>query len=185
MLSEAVADDEPVFFVENKVMYGRPNRRPEGGRVGELACHEGEGRYPALTFSGNGFGPSDATIVTYGGMLPVALDAATELILEHEVFTEVVALGRILPLDLEPVLDSLGRTGSLVTLEEGTLTGGVGAELAARVQAEAWSALEGPVLRVATRDGIVPSARSLEDEALPGVEDVVAAVTAVGTRVGG
>jgi pyruvate/2-oxoglutarate/acetoin dehydrogenase E1 component len=184
MLTEAVADDEPVFFVENKVMYGRPNRRPEEGRVGELACHESEGRYPALTFSGNGFGPAEATIVTYGGMLPVALDAATELILEHEVFTEVVALGRILPLDLEPVLESLGRTGSLVTLEEGTLTGGVGAELAARVQAEAWSDLHGPVRRVATRDGIVPSARSLEDEALPGVEDVVAAVTAL-ERVGG
>jgi pyruvate/2-oxoglutarate/acetoin dehydrogenase E1 component len=184
LLSEAVADDEPVFFVENKVMYGRPNRRPEGGRVGELACLEGEGRYPALTFSGNGFGRADATIVTYGGMLPVALDAATELILEHEVFTEVIALGRILPLDLEPVLESLGRTGSLVTLEEGTLTGGVGAEIAARVQSEAWSDLNGPVRRVATRDGIVPSARSLEDEALPGVEDVVAAVTALGAGLG-
>jgi pyruvate/2-oxoglutarate/acetoin dehydrogenase E1 component len=184
MLADAVADDEPVFFIENKLMYGRPNRRPEGGRVGDLSCLEGEGRYPALTFSGNGFGPADATIVTYGGMLPVALDAATELILEHEVFTEVVALGRLLPLDLEPVLESLGRTGSLVTLEEGTLTGGVGAEIAARVQAEAWGDLDGPVVRVATRDGIVPSARSLEDEALPGVEDVVAAVTAL-ERVGG
>jgi pyruvate/2-oxoglutarate/acetoin dehydrogenase E1 component len=184
LLSVAVADDEPVFFVENKVMYGRPNRRPDGGRIGDLSCIEGEGRYPALTFSGNGFGRGDATIVTYGGMLPIALDAATELILEYEVFTEVVALGRILPLDLEPVLESLARTGSLVTLEEGTLTGGVGAEIAARVQAEAWSDLNGPVRRVATRDGIVPSARSLEDAALPGVADVVAAVTAL-ERVGG
>jgi pyruvate/2-oxoglutarate/acetoin dehydrogenase E1 component len=184
MLADAVADDEPVFFIENKLMYGRPNRRPEGGRVGDLSCIEAEGRYPALTFSGNGFARADATIVTYGGMLPVALDAATELILEHEVFTEVVALGRLLPLDLEPVFDSLGRTGSLVTLEEGTLTGGVGAEIAARVQAEAWSDLDGPVTRVATRDGIVPSARNLEDEALPGVEDVVAAVIAL-ERVGG
>ena len=81
------------------------------------------------------------------------------------------------------MLDSLGRTGSLVTVEEGTLTGGIGAEIAARVQAEAWSELSGPVRRVAARDGIVPSARSLEDEALPGVRDVVAAVTAL-ERVG-
>ena len=70
-----------------------------------------------------------------------------------------------------------------MTLEEGTLTGGVGAEIAARVQAEAWGDLNGPVVRVATRDGIVPSARGLEDEALPGVEDVVAAVAAL-ERVG-
>jgi pyruvate/2-oxoglutarate/acetoin dehydrogenase E1 component len=184
LLAQAVADDEPVFFIENKLMYGRPNRRPEGGRVDELACVEGDGSYPALTFSGNGFGRAEATLVTYGGMLPVALDAATQLILEQEVFTEVVGLSRLLPLDLEPVLDSLGRTGSLVTVEEGTLTGGIGAEIASRVQAEAWSDLNGPVVRVAARDGIVPSARSLEDEALPGVEDVVSAVTAL-ERVGG
>ncbi|HET7369049.1 MAG TPA: transketolase C-terminal domain-containing protein [Gaiella sp.] len=184
LLAQAVADDEPVFFIENKLMYGRPNRRPDDGRVDELACVEGDGSYPALTFSGNGFGRAEATLVTYGGMLPVALDAATQLILEHEVFTEVVALSRLLPLDLEPVLDSLGRTGSLVTVEEGTLTGGIGAEIASRVQAEAWSDLNGPVVRVAARDGIVPSARSLEDEALPDVEDVVSAVTAL-ERVGG
>jgi 2-oxoisovalerate dehydrogenase E1 component len=176
LLAAAVADDDPVFFIENKLMYGRPNRRPEAGRVGELSCIEGDGPYPALTFSGNGFGRAETTLVTYGGMLPVALDAATELILEHEVFTEVVALSRLHPLDLDPVLESLGRTGSIVTVEEGTLTGGIGAEIAARVQAEAWSDLDGPVVRVAARDGIVPSARSLEDEALPGVEDIVAAV---------
>ncbi len=183
LLAEAVADDEPVFFIENKLMYGRPIRRPEAGRLGELSCSEGEGPYPALTFSGNGFGRGEATLVTYGGMLPVALDAATELILQHEVFTEVVALSRLQPLDLDPVLESLARTGSIVTVEEGTLTGGVGAEIAARVQARAWNELDGPVVRVAAQDGIVPSARSLEDEALPGVEDVVAAVRAV-ERVG-
>jgi len=176
LLVEAVADDEPVFFIENKLMYGRPNRRPESGFVDEFRCVESDGRYPALTFSGNSFAGADATVVTYGGMLPVALDAARELILEHEVFTEVVALGQLLPLDLDPVLESVARTGSLVTLEEGTLTAGVGAEIVARVQAEAWDDLHGPVRRVAASDGIVPAARRLEDEMLPGVDDVVAAV---------
>jgi len=175
-LAEAVADDEPIFFIENKLMYGRPHRRPENGYVDEFRCVEGDGRYPALTLSGNSFAGADATIVTYGGMLPIALAAARELILEHEVFTEVVALGQLLPLDLAPVLESVRRTRSLVTLEEGTLTAGVGAEIAARVQAEAWDDLRGPVQRVAARDGIVPAARGLEDEVLPGVGDVVTAV---------
>lgn len=178
MLADAVTDDRPVFFIENKLMYGRPQRRPEHGWVEEFRCLEGEGPWPALTFSGNEFSRAEATLVTYGGMLPIALDAAKQLILEEEIFTEVVALGRLLPLDLEPVLDSVARTGSLVTVEEGTLTAGVGAEIAARVQAGAWNDLHGPVRRVAARDGIVPSARTLEDEALPGVEDVVAAVFA-------
>ncbi len=176
LLRAAVEDERPVFFIENKLMYGRPNRRPVDGHVGELAVREGGGAYPALTFSATGFTEGSATIVTYGGMLPLALDAVTELVLEHEVFCEVVALSQLLPVELQPVLESVARTGALVTAEEGTLTGGFGAEIAARVQEAAWSDLRAPVRRVAARDGIIPSARSLEDAMLPSVEDLVGAV---------
>jgi len=179
MLLGAIADDDPVFFIENKLMYGRPNRRPVDGRVGEFRVEETGSPFPALTFSGNDFAGGSATIVTYGGMLPVALEAAVRLIIEDEIFTEVVALGRILPLDLEPVLASVARSGSLVTLEEGTLTAGVGAEIAARVQSEAWDDLRRPVERIAARDGIIPASRALEDAVLPGVQDVVRAITAL------
>jgi pyruvate/2-oxoglutarate/acetoin dehydrogenase E1 component len=179
LLVNAVEDDRPVFFVENKLMYGRPNRRPEDGHVGELEVRESSARYPALTFSGTGFAEASATIVTYGGMVPVVLDAVTELILEHEIFCEVVALSQLLPLELEPLLESVGRTGALVTAEEGTVTGGIGAEIAARVQELAWDDLRGPVRRVAARDGIVPSARTLEDAMLPSSADVVDAVVAL------
>ena len=179
LVVDAVEDDGPVFLIENKLMYGRPNRRPEDGHVGELAVRETGRPYPSLTFSGNAFDEASATIVTYGGMLPVALEAATELILEHELFCEVVALSRLLPLDLDPVLESVARTGALVTAEEGTLTGGFGAEIAARVSELAWSDLRRPVRRVAARDGIIPSARPLEDAMLPSVEDVIDAVVAL------
>jgi acetoin:2,6-dichlorophenolindophenol oxidoreductase subunit beta len=176
LLVAAVEDDRPVFFLENKLMYGRPNRRPEDGHVGELEVRETDGPYPALTFSATGFSEGAATVVTYGGMLPVVLDAVTELVLEHEIFCEVVALSQIAPPELNPVLESVARTGALVTAEEGTLTGGFGAEIAARVQEAAWSDLRRPVQRVAARDGIVPSARPLEDAMLPSARDVVEAV---------
>jgi len=180
LLLAAIDDDEPVFFIENKLMYGRPNRRPENGRLGDLQCAETEGPYPALSFSGNGFVGGETTIVTYGGMLPIVLEAAVRLIIEDELFTEVVCLSRLLPLDLEPLLESVARTGSLVTVEEGTLTGGVGAEIAARVQSEAWDDLRRPVERIAARDGIIPAAPTLEEAVLPGVDDVVSAVRALG-----
>ncbi len=182
LVNETVDDDAPVFLIENKTMYGRPNRRPVDGFVGELECRETTGRYPALRFSGNGFSDASATIVTYGGMVPVALDAAVELILEEEVFTEVVALGQLLPLDLEPVLDSLERTGALVTVEEGTLTAGLGAEIAARAQSAAFDRLRAPIRRVATADGIIPAAPTLEQATLPSPGDVIEAVLAT-TRV--
>ncbi|MGH3110123.1 MAG: alpha-ketoacid dehydrogenase subunit beta, partial [Gaiellaceae bacterium] len=176
LLTNAVEDERPVFFIENKLMYGRPNRRPEDGHIGELALREGGTRYPALTFSGTDFSEGSVTVVAYGGMLPVVLDAVTELIIEHEIFCEVVALSQLLPMELEPVLESVARTGALVTAEEGTLTGGFGAEIGARVQEAAWSDLRGPVQRVAARDGIIPSARSLEDAMLPNVADVIDAI---------
>jgi pyruvate/2-oxoglutarate/acetoin dehydrogenase E1 component len=179
LLSAAVDDDRPVFLIENKLMYGRVHRPPVGGYVGELRCLETAGPYPALTFSGSDFSGGAATVVTYGGMLPIVLDAVTELILEHEVFCEVVALGSLLPLDLEPVLESVSRTGALVTVEEGGRTGGVGAEIAARVQAEAWDDLRGPVQRVGAADGVIPAARELEEHVLPGVAEVVDAIVAL------
>jgi pyruvate/2-oxoglutarate/acetoin dehydrogenase E1 component len=179
LLVSAVEDDRPVFFIENKLMYGRPNRRPEDGHVGELAVREVGARYPALVFSGSDFSEDTATIVTYGGMLPIVIDAVTELVLEHEIFCEVVALSQLLPMELDPVLESVARTGALVTVEEGTLTGGFGAEIAARVTAQAWSDLRGPAHRVAARDGIIPSARPHEDAMLPGAADVVDAIVAL------
>ena len=179
LVVSAVEDERPVFLIENKLMYGRPNRRPEDGHIGELAVREGDGPYPALTFSGTDFSEGTATIVTYGGMVPVVLDAVTELILEHEIFCEVVALSQLLPVELEPVFESVARTGALVTAEEGTLTGGFGAEIASRVQEACWSDLRGPVQRVAARDGIIPSARLLEDAMLPSADDVVEAIVAL------
>ena len=176
LLATAVEDERPVFFIENKLLYGRTIRRPEDGHIGELAVRESNGAYPTLTFSATDFSEGSATIVTYGGMLPLVLDAVTELVLEHEIFCEVVALSQLVPMELDAVLDSVGRTGALVTAEEGTLTGGLGAEIAARVQEAAWSDLRTPVQRIAARDAIIPSARPLEDAMLPSVEDVVDAV---------
>jgi pyruvate/2-oxoglutarate/acetoin dehydrogenase E1 component len=179
LLTSAVEDEQPVFFIENKLMYGRMNRLVEEGHIDQLAVRETGSPYPALTFSGSDFTEAAATIVTYGGMVPVVLDAVTELILEHEIFCEVVALSQLLPLELDAVLESVARTGALLTAEEGTLTGGFGAEIAARVQEVAWSDLRAPVRRVAARDGIIPSARPLEDAMLPGVHDVVEAISAL------
>jgi acetoin:2,6-dichlorophenolindophenol oxidoreductase subunit beta len=179
LLEAAIEDDEPVFFVENKLMYGRPNVRPAGGLIGDLSVRETAGPYPVLTLSGNGFGPAAATVVTYGGMLPVVVEAVTDLIVEEEVFAEIVVLSELVPDDLSPVLESVARTGALVTAEEGGLTAGLGAELAARVTEQAWDDLRRPVRRVAARDGIIPAAPELERAVLPSAGDVAAAVAGV------
>lgn len=179
LLTAAIEDDEPVFFVENKLQYGRPNARPSGGMIGEFAVRETGGPYPALTLSGNGFGPATATLATYGGMLPFVVEAVEEAILEHEVFCEIVVLSRLLPVDLDPVVESVSRTGALITAEEGALTGGFGAELSAQVTEAAWSHLRAPVKRVAAADAIIPAAPALEKAMLPSADDVRDALLAL------
>ena len=185
LVTAAVDDDEPVFLIENKLMYGRPQRRPEGGHIDGFAVRETAGPYPALTFSGNAFAQADATIVTYGGMLPLALEAATELLVEQELFCEVVALSSLLPLDVDPILASIARSGVCITAEEGTHTLGIGAEIAAQVQERAWGTLRAPVRRIAAGDDIIPSAPGLETDHLPSVAELVEAVLeATGTPAG-
>jgi pyruvate/2-oxoglutarate/acetoin dehydrogenase E1 component len=179
LVREAVGDDSPVFLIEHKLMYGRPNRRPQSGYLGEFDALETSERYPALCLSSNGFDRAAATIVTYGGLVSAAVDAAVELVVEDETFVEIVALGQLLPLALEPVLESVARTGALVTLEEGTLTAGVGAEIAARVQEVAWTDLRGPVRRIAAADRAIPAAGLLEAHTLPSAQKVVDTVRSI------
>jgi pyruvate/2-oxoglutarate/acetoin dehydrogenase E1 component len=179
LMTEAIESDEPVVLIENKVMYGRPERRPVDGWLDGLRVVETPGPLPTLSLSGSDFEESAATIWTYGGMLPIVLEAVTTLIVEEEIFCEVVAPSRLLPVDLDPLLASVARTGALVTAEEGSLTGGIGAEVAARVQERAFAELAHPIRRVAAEDGIIPSAPGLEAARLPGVQDVVDAVLAI------
>ena len=97
----------------------------------------------------------------------------------EEVFAEIVVLSELVPRDLSPVLESVARTGALVTAEEGGLTAGLGAELAARATEQAWDDLRRHVRRVAAADGIIPAAPELERAVLPSAADVSAAVASV------
>jgi len=104
--------------------------------------------------------------VTYGGTLEECLRVADDLA-AGGISIEVVDLRCVAPLDLETVLASVRRTHRAVIVHEDTLTGGVGAEVAARVADCAFWELDAPVVRVAALDAPVPFARSLEDAYLP------------------
>ena len=111
LLAQAVEDDRPVFFIENKLMYGRPNRRPEDGHVGELAVRETDARYPALSFSGNDFSEAvgdDRHVRRDGAGRARGRDGADPR--ARDLLRGRRARPQLLPLDLEPVLESVART---------------------------------------------------------------------------
>lgn len=166
LLRTAIADPDPVIFVENKALYARKEKIS-----GELApVPIGKAR---IVREG-----SDVTIVTYGATVATALEAATALAAES-IEAEIVDLRSLQPWDEEAVLASLSRTHRLVVLHEAVEAFGVGAEIAARMADVGFDELDAPIVRVGAPFMPVPFAKSLEDSYRPDAGRVVAAVRRV------
>jgi pyruvate/2-oxoglutarate/acetoin dehydrogenase E1 component len=174
ILKSAIRDENPVLVFEHKLLYGSKGREAAGGLDLTAEVPEEEYTFPIGKAVVKREG-RDVTIVATHISLYRALAAAEELAGEG-VECEVIDPLTLLPLDTDTIFESVRRTGRLVIAHEDTLTGGWGAELAARAADEAFAHLEGPVKRVATPDVPVPAAPVLEEAVLPQVADVVAAV---------
>lgn len=163
LLISAIRDDNPMVFIEHKAIYTETGPCPEEPftvPIGEAIVRR----------SG-----ADATIVSYSRQLFRSLDAADELARDG-IECEVIDLRTLLPWDRDAVIESVKKTNRLVIVEEGTRTGGVGAEIAATVQELAFDWLDAPIERVAGADVVIAASATLETAAIPQVADIVAAV---------
>ncbi len=120
----------------------------------------------------------DVTLVSFSIGVTYALGAA-EALAKDGIEAEVIDLRTLRPMDVPAIIASVKKTGRCVAIEEGWPQSGVGAEIAAKVQEEAFDYLDAPVLRVAGKDVPMPYAANLEKLALPSVADVIAAAKAV------
>jgi pyruvate/2-oxoglutarate/acetoin dehydrogenase E1 component len=165
-----LASDRPTVIIENKLLYGQPVRAAESGRIDEFAVQASEGAYTTFTLSLGGFRKADVTLITYGGMTRLAMESARHMLIEHEVFVDVVVMGSLAPVPIDEILPAVRRSRRAVTLEEGTARLGIGAEIASMLTEQLWGTLASPVLRVAAEDAIIPAARDLEERMLPNME---------------
>ena len=163
LLERAIADPNPVVFVENKTLYFRKERIPERGepvRIGEAVTLR-RGR--------------DVTIVALSRLVHDAL-AAAERLAEDGIDADVIDPRTLVPLDLAAIVESVERTGRLVVAHEAVEHGGFGAEIVAQVQHSAFDSLDAPIERVGAPFTPVPLSAPLEDAYLPGADEIVAAV---------
>jgi 2-oxoisovalerate dehydrogenase E1 component beta subunit len=163
LLKAAIRDPNPVIYFEHKFLYRRvkgilpqedfvvPIGKADVKRVG-----------------------SDITVVTYGAMVHLALEAAQRLA-DEGLDLEVVDLRSLMPLDKDAIYASVRKTSKVILLHEDNKTGGIGAEIAALLAEECFDCLDGPILRIAPPDTPVPFSTPLEEFFLPKVDDVVAA----------
>jgi pyruvate dehydrogenase E1 component beta subunit len=170
LLKAAIRSPNPVVFLENEILYGSTGLVP---KVDDYVLPIGKAR---IARKG-----ADVTIVSFSMGMRYATQA-TEKLVAAGVDVELIDLRTLRPMDSDTVIESVKKTGRLVTVEEGWPQGGIGAELSARVSEQAFDYLDAPVLRVTGKDVPMPYAANLEKLALPNVDEVIAAVNAVTYR---
>jgi len=163
LLKAAIRDPNPVIYFEHKFLYRRlkavlpaedyivPIGKAEVKRVG-----------------------TDISVITYGAMVHLALEAA-DLLAKEGISLEVVDLRSLIPLDKELIYESVRKNSKAIVLHEDNKTGGIGAEVAALLAEDCFDCLDGPIVRIAPPDTPIPFSAPLEEFFLPKVTDVVTA----------
>jgi len=166
LLKAAIRDNNPVLYLEHKLLYRLPELReqlPEEDYIVPLGKaivrRDGE----------------DMTMLTYGAMVHQCLKAARMLEEEDDLEVEVLDLRSLAPLDREAIVESVKHTNKVLIVHEDTLTGGIGAELAAILADDLFEYLDGPIRRVAAPDAPFPYAPALEAAYLPNADRIITA----------
>jgi len=157
LLTAAIRDNNPVVFLEHKLLYFTRGDVPPAGEDYVVPIGKAQVRREG----------TDLTIVSYSYSLLQALEAAEELSKEHGIEAEVVDLRSIVPMDMQTVLDSLEKTGRLLAVHESYANNGVGAEIVARAYELAPGLLKAPARRLGMPPVSVPVSLTLEEEILP------------------
>lgn len=166
LLVSAIRDDNPVLFLEHKMLYFTRGDLPDQGEEVVVPIGVAEVKRAG----------SDLTLVTFSYCLLQALEAAEELAAEHGIDVEVVDLRSIVPLDMETVLASVQKTGRLLAVHESQSNCGIGAEVVARIYEEAPHLLRAPARRLGMAPVSIPVSQPLEEEVLPWKKNIKAAV---------
>ncbi len=165
LLKAAIRDDDPVLYFEHKYLYRRIKEDlPETDYIVPIGK-------AAVRRAG-----TDVSIITFGAMVHVALEAAEILAREDDIQVEVLDMRSLLPYDREAMARTVQKTNKVIILHEATLTGGIGGEWAAFIAEELFEHLDGPIVRVASIDTPTPYSPPLEDFFLPNAGKVMAAV---------
>lgn len=166
LLAAAIRDDDPVAVMEGELLYNVQGEVPDGEYVIPLGVAD-------LKREGG-----DVSIITHGKMVHVALQAAEKLA-KDGVEADVVDLRTLRPLDVDAILESVKKTNRAIYLEEGWPYAGIGSQIVALIQEEAFDDLDAPVIRVTQADIPMPYAKNLEQLAKPNAARVIEAVNEV------
>ncbi|MEW6374924.1 MAG: transketolase C-terminal domain-containing protein [Thermodesulfobacteriota bacterium] len=166
LLKTAIRDDNPVLFIEHKLLYATKDFIPDEEYLTPLgqAVIKREGK--------------DVTVIAISYMVIKALRAA-EMLAEEGIEVEVIDLRTLIPLDLETLLRSVRKTNRVVIIHEGCRRGGIGAEISSLIMEEGFDYLDAPIERVGALNVPIPYSEPLENAVIPDEEEIIKAVKKV------
>ena len=160
LLIASIKDDNPVLFIEHKLIYYREGEVPEEEYIVPLGKAD-------ITRGGD-----DITVVVYSNMVHEALTAA-DVLSRQGIDAEVIDLQTLVPLDIDTILDSVKKTGKLIVAHEACKNYGVGAEICREVVERIFDCLDMPVKVIGAKRAPIPYAFVLEKDVIPGCDDIV------------
>ncbi len=177
LLSNAVLElNRPTLFIENKLLYPEKLKVPiNGNKIDHFfvsIIHETNKLFPTINLQLEKNIDPDVTILSYGGIAPIAVQAALEVYLEEEILIDVLIPSLIKPFPINDILGSVKDSGKVIIVEEGVKTSGWGAELSSLISEHAFSFLKTPVKRIGAKEFPIPSSKILEEKVLPQLDDI-------------
>ncbi len=162
--------NSPTVLIENKKMYGERLYIEENEKINIFYVIEKGGIFPVYKLTIDKDEIADAVIITYGGSVDIAMEAARELMMQDELLVDIIVHTQISPVDMETMLEYIGECINIVSLEEGTLRNGWGAEIIAQL---AEKLEDKKYARIAALDCVIPCGVELESNVLPNKDKVV------------
>ena len=154
MLKAAINSPNPVIFLENEILYNESFEVPDGDYIIPIGK-------ASIKKSGK-----DITLVSFSRGVHTSLEAS-KILSKHNINAEVIDLRSLRPIDFETIINSVKKTNNIITVEEGWLSSGLGAEIISRASSEAFNYLDAPPLRIGALDVPLPYAKNLEEQSIP------------------
>ncbi len=166
----------PTLFVENKSLYPQLLKTPDSKmKIGDLFYSEISDENdlcPTISLKFDETETPEVTLIAYGGMASIVVEAAINMFYEEEVFAEILIPSAIKPFPIDAILKSVGKSKRAIIVEESVKTGGWGAELSSQIYDNLFGRLECSVVRIGAEDMPIPSSALLEKEVLPQTSDI-------------
>jgi len=177
LIAAVLYENDPILFIENKVLYSSDifDSTDENSNYNDFYIEEinSEKQFPTLNIKIDNNIESEILLISYGGMIPIILESMKTLFIEHEIVVEAIVPSLIKPIPISDIVENIDGKKNIIICEEGSKTGGWGAEVSSQLRESKYKASLDSIYRIGSLPFPIPASRKLEYMVLPQVNDII------------